>query len=395
MEIQVMKGLSRWQQFPWREGNRFQLLVDGTEIYSAMLGAIHSAQSHVLLEMYLVESGTVMEQFITAFLEVVMRGVKVSLLFDAYGTRGLSYYDRHRLEDAGIHIVFYNPLRYGKIRRNLLRDHRKLLIVDGSVAFVGGMGITDDFSEQRHPGLYWHDAAVQVEGPVVADWLAVFQRNWDQWTRNKYPISASQEEFTPFSPGQTGRVAAGRFLGRPEIYRSVIKRMLGAEHHVWMMTAYFVPMHRLLRALRFAASHGVDVRLLVPGPRTDHPAVRYAGRRYFHSLLHAGVRIYEYQPRFLHAKVVLCDGWVSLGSSNIDRWNLNLNLEGNQEVEDSRFTQQIRELFEKTMQECQECRLDDWPSRAWYHRLQEWFWGKVELWLDNLSERLKRRRDGD
>lgn len=390
-----MKGLSRWQQSPWREGNRFQLLVDGEEIYSAMLAAIDTAQSYILLEMYLVESGRVMEQFIIAFAQAVKRDVKVYLLFDAYGTRGLSFYDRHRLEEAGVHTVFYNPLRYGEMRRNLLRDHRKLLIIDGCVAFVGGMGITDDFSEQTHPKLYWHDIAVQVEGPVVVDWLAVFKRNWDQWTRDKYPISVSQDSPAVYSPGQAGRVAAGRFLGRPEIHRSVMKRVLGAEHHVWMMTAYFVPMHRLLRALRFAANHGADVRLVVPGPRTDHPAVRYAGRRYFHSLLHAGVRIYEYQPRFLHAKVILCDGWVSLGSSNIDRWNLNLNLEGNQEIEDSRFTQQIRELFEADMQQCRECRLEDWPSRAWYHRLQEWFWGKIERLLDNLSERLRRRRDGD
>ena len=159
------------------------------------------------------------------------------------------------------------------------------------------------------------------------------------------------------------------------------------------MTACFVPLGRLLRALRLAARRGVDVRLLVPGPETDHPSIRYAGRRHFYPLLRAGVRIFEYQPRFLHAKVLLCDGWVSLGSSNVDRWNLRWNLEGNQEIEDSLFAHDVRELFENDLQDSTECVLQDWRSRSWVGRWQEWFWGHVEGLIEKLSELLRRYRN--
>lgn len=387
-----MNRASRWQQFPWRDGNRFQILVDGNQIFPAMLDAIQSAQSQILLEMYLVESGVITDKFIHALCDASKRNVKVCLLFDDYGARGFHKLDRMRLDDAGIHSVYYNPVRYGKLRRSLLRDHRKLLIVDGRIAFVGGMGITDDFDEERKPERYWHDVAVQIEGSVVSDWLMVFQRNWDTWTRKQFPIDVDQFSSEIFTPGQAGRVASGRFFGRSEIQRAFMKRILGAEHHVWMMTAYFVPLRRLLRAMRIAAKRGVDVRLLVPGPETDHPAVRYAGRRYFNTLLQAGVRIFEYQPRFLHGKILLCDGWVSLGSSNVDRWNLRWNLEANQEIEDSQFTLRVRELFENDFQQSDECRLKDWPDRSWHHQLLEWFWGQIDMLVEVVSERMRRKK---
>ncbi len=405
----MMNRLSRWQQFPWREKNRFQLLVDGGEIFPAMLEAIDSAQTQILLEMYLIESGSVADLFIEALAAAVKREVNVYLLLDDYGARGFEQKDRFRLDDAGVHTVYYNPIGFWNPvlvwgwHRSMLRDHRKLLVVDDHVAFVGGMGITDNFDNTQIPENYWHDVAVKVEGLVVDDWLAVFQSNWNTWVRKQTSVTVdlfSNKEISPDdislnekSSGQAGRVAAGRYFGRSEIQRAFVKRVLSAEHHVWMMTAYFVPLGRLLRALRIAARRGVDVRLLVPGPETDHPSVRYAGRRHFYPLLRAGVRIYEYQPRFMHAKVLLCDDWVSLGSSNVDRWNLRWNLEGNQEIEDSRFTRDVRELFENDFQECTECLLQNWRSRSLYHRWQEWFWGRIEGVLEKFSEWLRRYKD--
>ncbi len=400
----MINRLSRWQQFSWREKNQFQLLTDGSEIFPAMLEAINSAQSQILLEMYLIESGAVADLFIEALLEAVKRKVNVYLLLDDYGARGFEPKDRHRLDEAGIRTVYYNPIGFWNPiavwgwHQTLLRDHRKLLVVDDRAAFVGGMGITDNFDNKSYPEDYWHDVAVKAEGSVVYDWLRVFQSNWDVWTREKFPVSIEQfssgsATHDDFPSNQAGRVASGRYFARSEIQRAFVKRVLGAEHHVWMMTAYFVPMYRLLRAMRLAARRGVDVRLLVPGPETDHPSIRYAGRRYYHSLLHAGVRIYEYQPRFMHAKVLLCDGWASLGSSNVDRWNLRWNLEGNQEVEDSQFSRDVRELFEADFKESTECVLGNWRARPWYHRWQEWFWGQIEVLIERVSERMRRHKD--
>lgn len=408
------------QSFPWREGNEFQLLVDGGEIFAAMLASIQAAQSQILLEMYLVESGALMNRFIVALIEARQRGVDIYLLFDDFGARGLLERDRQRITQAGIALVTYNPLRYGGMRRNLLRDHRKLMVVDGAVAFVGGMGLTDAFDAITNPESYWHDTAVQARGLVVADWHAVFRQNWRYWARQALPgvkmpgfkrLGFSRPGFTrpgfktpdfnkpeltapgPESPpeafearpelvgsSQTGRVAGGRRFGVVGIHHSFLKRVRRAERRVWMMTAYFVPPRGLLRALRRAARRGVDVRLLLPGPITDHPAVRYSGHQHYHSLLRAGVRIFEYRPRFLHAKLLLCDDWVSLGSSNVDRWNLRWNLEANQEVEDSRFAACVRELFETDFADSEECQLTVWQMRPRYRRVLEWFWGNV-AWL--------------
>jgi cardiolipin synthase A/B len=378
------------RHFPWREDNHFQLLVDGGEIFPAMLTSIRAARSQILLEMYLVESGALLDRFIDALADAVLRGVSVYALFDGYGARGLSAGDRQRLKRAGIHLAIYNPIRFGKIRSNLLRDHRKLLVVDAQRAFVGGMGLTDVFDETVNPQTFWHDAAVCIEGPVAMDWHVVFYRNWRHWAKQHLPPVGV--DMTEMLSGQAGRVAGGRRFGALSIHSFFLKRVRNAERHVWMMTAYFVPSHSLLRALRNAARRDVDVRLVLPGPKIDHPAVRYAGQQYYYSLLRAGVRIFEYQPRFLHAKVLMCDDWVSLGSSNVDSWNLRWNLEANQEIENSGFAMRTRELFEADFIDSEECQLETWQMRPRYRRALEWFWGRVAKWLEKMGGRIRRRK---
>lgn len=389
------------RSFPWHEGNEFRLLVDGGEIFDAMLASIEAAQRQILLEMYLVESGALMDRFITALSEAVKRKVDVCLLFDDFGAKGLIESDRLRMTDSGVQLVMYNPLRYGELRRNLLRDHRKLMVVDNSTAFIGGMGLTDAFDMTANPKNYWHDTAVQAHGPVVGDWHAVFRVNWRYWTRQSLPeclpkISSepvTSESFTvEGGADQAGHVSGGRRFGAAGIQRSFLKRVRSAERHVWMMTAYFVPPRSLLWALKKAARRGVDVRLIAPGPITDHAWVRYAGHRYYYSLLRAGVRIFEYQPRFLHAKILMCDDWVSLGSSNVDRWNLRWNLEANQEIEDSRFAASTRELFEKDFADSEECLSATWLMRPRYRRVLEWFSGKVARYLERISAYLQRQK---
>ena len=160
---------------------------------------------------------------------------------------------------------------------------------------------------------------------------------------------------------------------------------------VWIATAYFIPPWKIRRALKKAVRRGVDVRLLLPGPVTDHPAVRHAGRRYYQRLLRHGVRIFEYQPRFLHQKVIVCDDWVSLGSANLDRWNLRWNLEANQEVSDAGFARATCAMLANDFNDAVECRYETWRRRPWRARLPEWLWGMV----DRLLERLSRRKDAD
>jgi len=364
--------------WPWRTGNSFELLDGGGEFFPAMLAAIDAARESVLLEMYLVHSGHIVTRFIAALSAAVRRGVRVCVVFDAFGSLGLARADRRRLIEAGVELRFFNPLEFRKRLGNLLRDHRKLLATDGRTAFVGGTGLTDDFA----PGAAhepWREVMVRTEGPVVADWQRAFARTWRRTGATlDLPLPP------PCAPrgGASGRLALSEARQRSVLANGVLRRIDGSIQRAWIMSAYFVPARRIRTALGRAARRGVDVCLLLPGARTDHPWVRQASRRFYTPMLRAGVRIYEYQPHMLHAKAILCDDWVSIGSSNLDRWSLRWNLEANQEVADDRFAATVAALFERDFGVSRRISRRYWRQRAWLDRLRESIAGAIDRYLD-------------
>ena len=369
----------RTHRFDWRDGNRFELLIDGVSFYPAMLDAINTAHRHVFLEMYLAESGTVADRFIGALTAAAARGIAVKVVLDAFGALGLSTADRDRLTTAGVELRFYNPLRAAKGVRNLARDHRKLLLVDDGVAFVGGAGITDAFDPPEQPHARWRETMLVIRGPVVADWRTLFADVWARAGGALAPVSAIP---AALASGMRGRVDVQHAPRRHDITRALLKYIRAANERVWISTAYFIPPWRVRRALRAAAHRGVDVRLLLPGPHTDHPGVRHAGRRFYGRMLVNGVRIFEYQPRFLHSKAVLCDQWASIGSSNFDRWNIRWNLEANQAVDDASFAEAVAAMFERDFAAAGEFHYAQWRARPWAARVREYGWGKLDNWLD-------------
>jgi len=373
-------------RFAWQSGNGFRLLVDGDRFFPAMEAAIAAARRYILLEMYLCESGNVVERFFDRLQAAAKRGVRVCVLLDAYGALGLRRSDRKRLTDAGVELAFYNPIRFFRWRSNLFRDHRKLLLIDGDVAFTGGTGLTDAFDPGVASGTWWHEVMLEIRGPCLADWQALFAGLWNRWADN--PLSGVPGGAWPEGRGGNGRVTVQMGIkGRSEIMRSYIREIRRAKSKVWLATAYFVPSWKLRQVIKRSARNGKDVRLLLPGALSDHPAVWYMGRRYYHRLLKAGVRIFEYQPRFTHCKMLLCDDWLSLGSSNADAWNYRWNLEANQEVRDSALCHEAATLFETDFEHSVEIRLEDWAVRSRHKRLREWFWGKVQAGLKWFSDR--------
>lgn len=380
----------KYPTFPWRDGNRARLLIDGDAFYPSMLAAIEGASSHIVLEMYLMESGAVATRFIDAFCAAAKRGVAVHMLLDDFGARGLGDRDRDRLRDCGVDLAFFNRLQRGRMLRNLLRDHRKLLLVDSDVAFVGGAGITDEFDPPTKNVPSWRETMLQIHGPVVADWQALFVLTWQRYAHRPLPLPSSR----PAPAGeQRGRVCYSRGIIHPELAHSAIGQIRRAQRRVWFATAYFVPALKFRRALRQAAERGVDVRLLLPGPHTDHPAVRHAGRRFYHRLLQHGVHIFEYQSRFNHSKVLLCDDWTSIGSSNFDRWTLRWNLEANQEIEDRSFAAEVAGMISEDLEQSRPVLLEHWLGRPWHLLFLERFWGKIDIWMErHLSHR---RRESD
>jgi cardiolipin synthase len=383
--IQVAVG------WPWRQGNRFRLLADADRIFQRMLEAIGDARESVLLEMYLVESGIVARQFIAALGRCAQRGVRVHVLFDAFGSLGLRAADRRTLAASGAHLTFFNPLSLRKRLQNCRRDHRKLLVVDGALAFVGGVGLADEFIDGRRGRKAWRDLMLEISGPVVSDWQTAFARNWAR--SGGVPAVAEALPPTPdeaaIATGMVGRLALSEAGHRSVLANDVVRRIDGTVRRAWIMSAYFVPSRRFRKALRRAARRGVDVRLLVPGPKTDHPWVRQAARRFYGKLLRNGVRILEYQPRVLHGKMVLCDDWVSLGSSNLDRWSFRWNLEANQEIESAAFAAVAAAVFTADGAQSQELDRRRWRRRALLDRLRE----SIAAALDRTLDRWRRPRD--
>lgn len=380
MHAQPLATLADEPPFPWRDGNHFSLLADGERFYPRMLEAIDGSADSIVLEMYLLTSGQVARHFIDALRRAAERGVMVYLLLDDFGARGLNNADRLLLQHPHIQLAWHNPLHLGRFRRYLARDHRKLLLIDGQRAFTGGFGICDDFDPPRNPAQRWRDTVVEISGPVVHDWEQLFARTWLRWAA--LPLLLNAPSTAVRSGPALGCVRASHGLRDSHMTRSLMQATLRAQKRVWIATAYFIPSRRLRRTLRYRARAGLDVRLLLPGPITDHPGIRHASRHYYARMLRHGVRIFEYQPRFMHSKLVLCDDWVSIGSSNYDRWNLRRNLEANQEIEDAGVAAEAQRLLEEDFRYAVEIDYDQWQQRPWHQRLREWAWRRVELLLD-------------
>lgn len=379
--------------FHWRGGNRFALLCDGENFFPRMLAAIADAQRSVELELYLVEGGTCSEALLEALLSARARGVTVRCLFDGFGSLRLGSAWSRRLRDAGGELRLYNPLHWKAGWRNLFRDHRKLLLVDQRLGFVGGTGATDEFWSVPDNRSAWHEVMVEIQGPVLADWLALFERQWQACLQARAwrPREAVLPGRLPVQPAGAhghGRVTYADARQHRDILRSLVRSLNGARQRIWLATPYFLPTWKVRRALRKAARRGVEVRLLLTSRLTDHAPVRYAGQRYYPRLLRAGVRIFEYQPRFLHMKVALVDDWVSVGSCNFDHWNLRFNLEANIEVLDVDFTADVVDCLIADFAQSLEIDLTRWQARSWWMRLHQRVWG----WLDRLVVNLLDRR---
>ena len=377
--------------FPWRDGNRFRLLPDGEQFFPRMLAAIEGAARQVELELYLLEAGRCAERLVDALARAALRGIPVRCLFDAFGSRHLGARLAARLRGAGVQLRHYNPLGWRHGMRNLYRDHRKLLLVDGERAWVGGAGATDEFWSPDSGASRWHELMVELAGPLVADWQTLFERQWQ--------ASAAPHAWRPYvrpaayllpraQPGVgLGRVAYADSRQHRDILRALLRQLAHARGRVWLATPYFLPSWRVRRALRKAAQRGVEVRLLLAGRLTDHAAVRYAGQRYYPRLLKSGVRIYEYLPRFLHLKAVLVDDWLSIGSCNFDHWTLRFNLEANLEAHDPQLTADLEESFVADFAQSREIDLDDWRARPLVMRVSQRLWGWLDRLVVNLLDR--------
>ena len=370
---------------PLMVGNKVDLLVDGPSTYAAMLSAIKAAKDHINMETYIFEDDEIGQQFAGVLIAKQKNGVQVNLIYDSVGSLGTPKEFFMALKETGINVLEFNPINPLIKKKDWdvnQRDHRKLLIIDGRTAFLGGINISSIYSSGSFSGsskkikknensVPWRDTHLQLSGPVVAEFQKMFTQTWAQ--QKGEPLVA--KAYFPVLTNQGNEVvrAIGSSPEEPysQIYATLLSAINSAETQVLLTNAYFVPDPQLLTALKDAVKRGVNVKLILP-EKTDSSLVFYASRSYYDELLSANVEIYEHQVALLHAKTALIDGvWSTVGSTNLDWRSFVNNQEVNAVMLGQGFGAQMQKMFEQDLAASKKITLQDWRKRSIGARIKE------------------------
>jgi cardiolipin synthase len=372
--------------------NEVSLLFDGPETMEAMMAAISGARDHINLETYIFDQDELGIRFSGLLIAKQREGVQVNIIYDSVGTIGTPEAFFQRMRDAGIMLHEFNPvnpLKRFKTWQVNNRDHRKILVVDGKIAFTGGINITGDYDESsmfRSGGrkdpekVGWRDTHLQIEGPAVAaiQWLFI-----DTWTEQSNQVLTQRDYFPPLSAAgnKMVRVLGSEPGGDFEIYKSYILAIQQASKTIHITTPYFVPDQQLVDSLTDAARRGVDVKIVFPSV-IDAELVWHAGRSFYTELLQSGVRIFEMQIAILHAKTAVIDGvWSTVGSANLDMRSFLHNHEVNVVVIGADFGKAMENAFAEDMRNTVEIHVRDWEQRSIIARIKEWTARRLAYWL--------------
>jgi cardiolipin synthase len=357
---------------PLVDGNRITSLLNGDEIFPAMLSAIRAAQATITFETYIYWSGKVGRQFADALAERAKAGVRVHVLLDWIGSNRLDAAALAELEEAGVEVERYRPLRWYSLSRMNSRTHRKILVIDGRTGFIGGVGIADQWSGHAQSPDHWRDSHFQLEGPAVAHLQAAFA---DNWMKTRADVLNAEEYFPKLQP--VGESRAQVFKSSPREGADSARLMFllsisAARQRILIANAYFVPDARTITALVAALERGVQVEIIVPGCHIDTKVTQRASRSQWGPLLAAGAAIYEYQPTMYHCKVMVIDDcWVSVGSANFDNRSFRLNDEANLNAFDRELAAQQAGVFETDKQSSNRVTMQEWQLRPWREKAVE------------------------
>jgi cardiolipin synthase len=376
---------------PLTKGNKVTLLADGPATYAAMFKAIEKAKDHVNLETYIIEDDETGRKFADLLLEKQAAGVQVNIIYDSVGSMKTPAAFFQRLGEGGIQVVEFNSLNPLKTEGKwglTHRDHRKILIVDGKVAILGGINISEVYSsrpfkrkKKKTASIHWRDTDLQIEGPAVAEIQKLFLDTWQKQKgaelseKNQFP--ALQEKGTALvrvvgsTPGETNRIP---FV----VYVSAI---IFAEHSIHLTNSYFIPDEQIIQGLTDAAGRGVDVKIILPGV-TDSKLALYAQRYHYSGLLQSGVKVYEHDTSLLHAKTAVVDQvWATVGSTNLDYLSLLSNDEVNAVILSKEFAVEMEKMFARDLADSKQIHWEEWKKRPLLPRLREWFVNLFIRWL--------------
>jgi cardiolipin synthase len=360
-------------------GNAVDTLVNGDEIFPAMLDAIRGAKHSVTFETFVYWDGEIADQFAAALSERARAGVAVKVIFDWVGGEKIFVDHLAELSGAGVDVLIYRPLAwYDPFQWEDLADaenrtHRKILVIDGKIGFTGGVGIADDWKGNAESPDQWRDTHFRVRGPVVAQLQSAFV---DNWLESGGELLHDREYFPELSP--VGSVRAQAFKGSPAEATESIELMIrmaiaAADQSIQLSSAYFAPNEGTVEALVRAARRGVKVEIITAGDHNDSELVKAASPALWGDLLESGVAIYRYDPTMFHCKVLVVDGFFSsVGSANIDDRSFRLNDEVNLNVFDAGFSKRQMEIFEADKQRSELMTFEKWKRRPWHEKTKNW-----------------------
>ncbi|MBK5118614.1 cardiolipin synthase [Burkholderia sp. R-69980] len=353
-------------------GNRFDVLLNGDEIFPSILEGIGSARHTITFETFIYWSGAIGEEIARALSDKARAGIAVHVLLDWVGSSKMDTRYLRMLREAGAEVIQYHKPHWTGLGRMNNRTHRKLLVIDGCIGFTGGVGIADEWTGHAQDEKHWRDTHFRVEGPAVGQMQAVFMDNWVKATGNVLHGRQYFPEIDAAGDGLAHMFSSSPSGGSDDMQLMYLMAITAATHSIHLSSAYFVPDKLTINAIVEAAKRGVKVRIIMPGKRIDTHTVREASRACWGDLLAAGVEMYEYQPTMFHCKLIVVDEYlVSVGSTNFDSRSFKLNDEANLNIYDCDFARQQTAIFDSDVVYAKRIMLDDWRRRPFLEKLLE------------------------
>lgn len=359
---------------PLTKNNAVKLLKNGEGKFPELLQAIRNATHHIHIEYYIYEYDNIGTEIIELLIQKAGEGVEVRLIYDDFGSPTIKKATERRMRDAGAQVHPFHKIRFFLFANRInYRNHRKIVVIDGHTAFVGGINVSDKYINNGKSSLYWRDTHVRIDGPAVYYLQYLFISDWKFCCSNslkteevyfKIPPATSQNSYVQIA-------ASGPDSVLPSVLYSILQAIYLAKKEILITTPYFIPGDSIMDALSVAALSGLSVKLLVPGV-SDSRIVNAAARSYYNKLLEAGVEIYLYKKGFVHTKTMVTDSMLSMiGTANMDYRSFELNFEVNALIYDSSVAEEMRKVFFEDLQDAEKINKEEWLARPWYVQLPE------------------------
>ena len=357
-------------------GNRFRALTNGDEIFPAMLDAIAGAKRRIVLETYIYDRGEVAEMFTRALESAARRGVDVSVVVDYVGSGSMSDEHFERLRAAGCKVASFNESRWYTLEEVNYRTHRKIMVVDGDIAFTGGVGVADYWSGHAQDPDHWRDTQVELRGPIARLMEGAFYENFIEARDVVTPAVDEDDRSSAVPEGDSLIVRSAPSGGSSDLKRLYLLAIAMGRRRIDVQSPYFLADASSTWSLHQALARGVRVRILMENDMSDAKPVKYSSRAQYEDLLQGGAELYEYQPTMMHAKVMLVDDlWIMFGSANFDNRSLELNDELNVLARNRELANRFRADFERDLSVSRRISLDEWRRRSRFEKSLETFWG--------------------